>query len=179
MGSAAAAPVSRSPRSHSLTVKKKDTKKLALIFPFPSLTLRDGFLDARGSGSDTCMWTATTFRQLKGSPLRALPTTPPCRVHPCSRLFHRPPVSPSALPALPDLNSPAWPEVPAYPCILVPKYPSTDAWPGPFFLLHTANVCLFPFATLFLCSSLPASPPTSLLIHSSARYSGCRRGEGR
>lgn len=60
------------------------------------------------------MWTATTFRQLKGSPLRALPTTPPCRVHPCSRLFHRPPVSPSALPALPDLNSPAWPEVPAY-----------------------------------------------------------------
>lgn len=123
------------------------------------------------------LWTATTFRQQKGSPLRALPTTPPCRVHPCSRLFHRPPVSPGALPALPDLNSPAWSEVPAYPCTPVPAYPSTGAWPRPSFL-HTANVCLFPFCCSFSCSSRPASPPTSLLIHSAARYGGCRGGEG-
>lgn len=124
--------VSRSPRSHSLTVEKK--KKLALtFFPFPSLTLRDGFQMPGDLVPTLALWTATTFRQLKGSPLRALPTTPPCRVHPCSRLFHRPPVSPSALPALPDLNSSARQQVPAYPCIFVPSYPSTDARPGPFF----------------------------------------------
>ena len=31
---------------------------------------------------------------------------------------------------------------------------------------------------LFSCPSRPGSPPTSLLIHSSARYSGCRRRRG-
>lgn len=129
--------VSRSPRSHSLTVrKKKETWKkivaLIFFFSFPSLTLRDGFQMPGDLVPTLALWTTTTFRQQKGSPLRALPTTPPCCVHPCSRLFHRPPVSPSARPALPDLNSPAWPEVPAYPRTYVSLYPSIDAWPGPF-----------------------------------------------
>lgn len=124
------------------------------------------------------LWTATTFRQQKGSPLRALPTTPPCRVHPCSRLFHRPPVSPRALPALPGLNSPAWHEVPRYPSTPVPPYPSTGAWSSALFP-STQLMCVYFFSVaLFPVHLVLPSPPTSLLIHSAARYSGCRRREG-
>lgn len=121
------------------------------------------------------LWTATTFRQQKGSPLRALPTTTTCRVHPCSRLFNRPPVSPSALPALWFLNSRASPEVPKYPSIKVSRYPGTEAWPGPS---STQLMCVYFLFFVFSCpSSCPASPPSSLLIHSAARYSGCSKRE--
>lgn len=163
MGSAAVIGLTVSTVSQS---HRRKEKKLALIFfPFPSLTLRDGFQMPGDLVPTLALWTATTFRQLKGSPLRTLPTTPPCRVHPCSRLFHRPPVSPTALPALPDLNSPAWQQVPAYPCTLVPKYPSTGARPGPFFPSSTQLMCVYFLLLLFFMSIFVHALTTDIIIN--------------